>query len=61
MVNDNMTVEIKIETLGDARDLRAACAVTHEESEEMDAWCDRIREDAVEMMEMDWGGDDLPM
>ena len=58
MVNDNMTVEIKIETLADARDLRAACAVTHEE---MDAWCDRIREDTIEVMEMDWGGDDLPM
>ena len=54
-------INININTLADARELREACTVTPEESAEMDSWCDRVREDAIEIMEMDWGGDNLPM
>jgi len=60
MQNNNM-INININTLAEARELREACTVTPEESAEMDSWCDRVREDAIEIMEMDWGGDNLPM
>jgi hypothetical protein len=60
MQNNNM-ININIDTLADARELREASAPTWEERAEFDAWCDRCREDAIELMEADWGGDDLPM
>lgn len=54
-------ITININTLGEARELRDASTPTWEEQAEFDAWCDRCREDAIELMEADWGGDDLPM